>query len=153
MEDVKRKNVICKKTKLSRNYFWKQTKQNYQLCKKRICTATHVMKHIWTLFLRLETLKYVVGILIQYLLDRDTFNQYVYNALYLQCCSVQCIINCYKFKSKHWQLELILENKKKSSNRKNKKKIINYARKRTCTATYVMKHSWTYVLRFKSLKL
>ena len=38
--------------------------------------------------------------------------------------------------------KLILEKKKKIFNQK-KKTIINYAKKRTCTATYVMKHSWT----------
>jgi len=51
----------------------------------------------------------------------------------------------FKFKSQtnHKQLtadKLILEKKKKNL-QPEKKSIINYAKKRTCTATYVLKHS------------
>ena len=44
----------------------------------------------------------------------------------------------------------ICTNKRK--NKQKQKSNINYAKKRTCTATYVMKHSWRYVLRLKSFK-
>ena len=47
------------------------------------------------------------------------------------------IINDIKYKSQNTDDK---NHKKKQTNR-NKKTIINYARKRTCTATYVLKHS------------
>ena len=52
----------------------KKKKNNYQLCKKHTCTVTYVMKHNWTLCCTLKKFETVVSTLIQYLLDRDTFN-------------------------------------------------------------------------------
>ena len=49
-------------------------KNNYQLCKKRTCTATFVMEHSWTLFCTVKKFEHVVGTLIQYLHDGDIFN-------------------------------------------------------------------------------
>ena len=46
--------------------------------------------------------------------------------------------------------KLILEKKKKSSTRI--KKMINYAKKCMCTATYILKCSWMYVVQLQSLK-
>ena len=43
--------------------------------------------------------------------------------------------------------KLILEEKKNLQTEK--KTIINYAKKRTCTATYVMEHSWTLLYGYK----
>ena len=57
----------------------KKKKNNYQLCKKHTCTVTHVLWHtLWNIIehyvVHLKSLKPVVSTLIQYLLDRDTFN-------------------------------------------------------------------------------
>ena len=72
--------------------FWKrkkkqtETKNNFQLCKKRV----HVLRHtLWNLFnncfVRLKSLKVVVGTLIQYLLDGDIF------VIRIQCCVLEVL--------------------------------------------------------------
>ena len=114
-------------------------KNNYQLCKKRMCTATYVLKHSWRYFLRSKSLKPAVGTWIQYLLDEYTFNH-----TYSMFCTwssvaynLYFIVIKYKFTNFGQQNKFFLKKKKKNKQTKNNYQIY---KKRTCTATYVMDH-------------
>ena len=49
------------------------------------CTATYVMKHSWTVCCKVTKFGTVVGTLIQYLLDGDTF------IIRIQCCVLEVL--------------------------------------------------------------
>ena len=104
----------------------------------------HVLRHtLWNIvehcFVRLQSLKPVVGTFIQYLLDGDTF------IIHIQCCVLEVLQRIIynvviKLKSQNtdsWKINF--GRKKKSSTRK--KTIINYARN-----VHVLRHTlWNIV--------
>ena len=141
------KLILEKKRKIIKQ----KKKNNYQLCKKRMCTATYVLKHSWRYFLRSKSLKPAVGTWIQYLLDGDTFDH-----TYSMLCTwssvaynLYFIVIKYKFTNFGQQNKFFLKKKKK-----NKQKIII----KSTRNVHVLRHTlWTmfkhYFVRLKSLKL